>query len=170
MAITFVSSSNTTYASRTNTTITAPANIQDGDVLILTMITAAASSSPTPSVWPAGFVQIGSVISVTDAGGYNMQVWHWRKVASGESGNYTITHASCTSQGAIQVWRGVDATTPEDVTSTANKWTSGATTTTTWTGLTTVTNGAMIVANGTDWADNTNNLSPPTSMTERNSM
>jgi hypothetical protein len=163
MAITWVSGSNTTYASRANTTITAPSGIANNDVMIARIVTAASSEAPDPTA-PAGWTQIGSTIDGT-AGGFNLEARDYIKVASGESGNYTWTHSTASSQGWIGVFRGVDTTTPQDATATAN--TAFDTTTTTATGLTTATDGAWLIFIGHDWAGNSNNLSPPSGMTER---
>jgi hypothetical protein len=163
MAITWVSSSNTTYASRTNTTVTAPASIADNDVMIAYIITAAASEAPNPTA-PAGWTEIDAAIDVSDTSAFNLEARTYIKVASGESGDYTWTHSSASSQGAIAVFRGVDTTTPQDATSTAANQQSS---TRTWTGLTTATNAAWLVAFGSDWADFSAALTPPTGMTER---
>jgi hypothetical protein len=165
MAITWVSSSNTTYASRTNTTVTAPSGITDDDVMIaLLFMGRGTSGMPTPTA-PSGWTEIGSGSERVGSGGFYGILRAYIKVASGESGNYTWTHSALSSQGWIGVFRGVDTTTPQDTTATTNRGTTGLTRT--WSGLTTATDGAWIVALGHDWADTTNNLSPPTGMTER---
>jgi hypothetical protein len=163
MAITWVSGSNTTYGSRTNTTVTAPSGIADNDVLIARIVTAASGEAPDPTA-PAGWTQIGSTID-GGAGGFNLEARDYIKVASGESGDYTWTHSTASSQGWIGVFRGVDTTTPQDATATVNS--AFDTATTTATGLTTATDGAWLVFIGQDWAGTSNNLSPPTGMTER---
>jgi hypothetical protein len=167
VAISYVSGSNTTYASRTNTTVTAPASIANNDVMLAWIITAGASEAVNPTA-PAGWTEIGTAIDVTDLASFNLEARCYIKVASSESGNYTWTHTSSSSQGSITVYRGVDTTTPQDATSTANSgFATGVGNVSTATGLTTVTNGAWIVFLGFDWADSSNNLSPPTGMTER---
>lgn len=162
MAIYPVSSSITTYASRTNTTVTAPTGIQDGDYLLAQIVTGSGSEAPDPTA-PSGFSQIGSTVDQTGAGPFNVEHRCYGKRASGESGDYTWTHSSASSQASVSVFRGVDPVTAEDQISTSN---TGSGTTRTWTGLTTVTNGAMIVALGHDWGDTSNNLVPPTGMAE----
>lgn len=160
--VTFVSISSTTYASRTNTTVTAPTGIADDDFLLLTVLTAANPTAPAATA-PGGFTEIGSSIGVTSAG-FNLVTRSFYKRASGESGNYTVTHAAGSSQANIAVFRGVDWDTgPLDATQTQN---SGTGTTRVWTGLTTVTANAMVVAAGFDWGDTSNNLTPPSGMTE----
>lgn len=162
MAISFVSSSVTAFGPRTNTTITAPASIADNDLLILGIYTGAASEAPDPTP-PAGFTQQGTT---TDQTGDSVNA-EWRvytKKAASESGNYTCTHSSATTQAMMLVYRGVDTTTPMDVTATTN--TGVSSTTTTATGLTTVTAGAMLVMMERSWSGSTAQT-PPTGMTER---
>jgi hypothetical protein len=160
-----ISGSNTTYAARVNTTVTAPPGIANGDVMIAEIqFGRSGGTYPTDLTAPGGWSQIGSPGSLTDTF-FSSRLHTFIKVASGESGSYTWTHASATSQGQIQVYRGVDTTTPQDATSTINGGGEGPTRT--WTGLTTLTNNAWIVAHGVDWGDTSNNLTPPSGMTER---
>lgn len=160
MAVAFRSSSNTTYASRTNTTVTAPASIADGDVLIYSLFVGASGSAPTATA-PSGFsAPSGGTwpIAIND-GGFFANVYVWYKIASGESGNYTATHASGSSQGVMFAASGGSSSAP---TATTN---NGIGATTTYTGLTTSANDALVAVIGCDWADFTNNLSPPTGTT-----
>src|SRR5436309_1333140 len=66
-AAAFRSIANTTYASRTNTVITAPAGIQNNDILLLLFTLGdAAPPAPTP---PAGFTALtGYPVTNTSAG------------------------------------------------------------------------------------------------------
>jgi hypothetical protein len=170
VAISFIGYANTTYASRTNTTVSNTLNagtITNDDILILTLFTfGAGTEAPDPSGVPSGFSQVGTTMDVTDIPTNNGEFRVYIKKAASESGSYAFTHSSCSSQGSLSVWRGVDTTTAQDATATTNSG-SPANTTRTWTGLTTVTNDAWIVGLGFDWADNANALSPPTGMTER---
>jgi hypothetical protein len=164
VAITFVGYSNTTYASRTNTTISntlSAGSITNGDVMLIDLLTAANTEAPDPSTL-SGWTQVGTAIDITQ-GSFNLEHRTYIKVASSESGSYTWTHSSASSQGTLTVWRGVDNTTPQDATATQN---SGNSNTSTWTGLTTATNDAVIVATGADWGSASVNLSPPSGMTE----
>lgn len=161
--ISYVGIGSTTYASRTNTTVTPPGGIVDDDFLLLSILTAAATTAPTATP-PAGFTEIGTVISVSDGGGFNVRLRTFYKRASSESGSYTLTHTACTSQAHLTVFRNVDwSSGPFDATQTQN---NGTGTTRTWTGLTTANASSMIVATGFDWGDTSNNLSPPAGMTE----
>ena len=110
MAISWVSGSNTTYAGRTNTTVTAPTGIQDDDALVALIVTATGGEAPNPT-FPSGFSEIGTVIDVADQNGFNMELRVGIKRAASESGGYAFTHANCSSQGWVGVFRGVDWTT-----------------------------------------------------------
>ena len=102
MATAFRSSSATTYATRTNTTLTAPAGIVNDDNLLLYFILGASTEAgiPTPT-FPSGFsVLTGFPVTVNQDNNpsqFSVRSWALRKVASGESGSYTITHSSASS-------------------------------------------------------------------------
>lgn len=161
MAADFESLSNTTYASRTNTTCTAPSGIVNGDLLLMFVVTAADPEAPDPTP-PDGFTAVPS-LGIPDLGdGFNLELRSYYKIASGESGDYTVTHTACSSQVTMVRVSAVDTTTPFDVTPTLND-NNGSTTT--WTGLTTVTDGALIVAVDVDFADNTTDFGPPSGST-----
>lgn len=166
MAITHVASSNTTYANRSNTSVTKPTGTSDDDLIVLFFLNARSGSyGPAPTA-PSGFTALGSMpVQVGPSGNFYLQSWVYYKVASGEGASWTFTHAAISTQALSVVYRGVDTTTPLDVTSTIN--TSTTSTTRTWTGLTTATAEAMLVALGQDWGDTANNLTPPTGFTER---
>lgn len=161
-APTFVAASNTTYASRTNTTVTKPTGTVDNDLVVLFFLNGRASSygpAPTP---PPGF----TLLSGTQVNGWGFYVstWIYYRVASSEGASWTFTHAAITTQAFAVAYRGVDTTTPLDATATTN---TGGGTTRTWTGLTTATADAMLLALGHDFADTANNLTPPAGLTER---
>lgn len=155
----YVSISNTTYASRTNTTVTAPSSISNGNKLILLGLTAAASSAPTATP-PAGFAEVaGTWPRTINDGGFFLSVWVWYKVASGESGNYTFTHSSASSQGVMVNISGGSDSQP------ATSQNNGTNTTTTFSTKTTVNNNALVLLMGTDWGATSNNLTEPTGTT-----
>lgn len=163
MAISFISVESTDFVQRTSqTSLFAPAGVADDDIIIATILTGGVTEAPDPT-FPAGFTEIGSASDVS-AGGFNMELRVGLKVASSEPEYYTFTHSQAYTQASVSCFRGVDTSTPQDATSTLNTTSS---TTRTWTGLTTATSGAWLVALGTDWADTTNNLTPPSGMTER---
>jgi hypothetical protein len=122
---------NTTYASRTNTVITAPTIVND-DILILTLAVSASGTPPTPTL-PAGFTLIDSTTAIGGATQVAFRV-AWKRAAS-ESGSYTVTHASATTQASITVYADCIATgSPVDVYSKAfltDTTSSGATATAT---------------------------------------
>lgn len=154
------SDSATTYASRTNTTLTAPAGIQDGDVLVIVFCIGANPSAPTPTP-PAGFSAPTGTwpITITDLSGFNVKTFVWYKVASGESGNYTVTHTSAASQGYIGAYNGGTSAQPAATTNT------GTTATSTALSITPSANGSVVIFAAHDWGDTTNALSPPTGST-----
>jgi hypothetical protein len=88
--------------SRTNSTITAPSGITNGELLVYVLLTGRNPPvTPTP---PSGFAHVtGSPWTMTSHGGdpYVVRVSVMTKVASGESGNYTATHAAADSEGII---------------------------------------------------------------------
>jgi hypothetical protein len=163
MASAFRSSSNTTYAVRVNTTITAPASIADGDVLLLTMFIGRATGSgppatPTP---PTGFALLAGTwpIAVDDGTGFMAHVRVYYKIASGESGDYTVTHTTSTTQGLMFAVSGGSSSSP------ACTQNSGTGTTTTALGLTTTGADALIAFLGWDWGDTAANLVAPAGTT-----
>lgn len=160
MAVNFGSLSNTTYASRTNTTVTAPTGITDGDELYAFIATTSAGGTgPTPTA-PAGFSALtGSPTIVADSGGFQLRFSAYKKTASGESGDYTFTHTTCSSQGLMIRVTGADSGSPVVSSN------SGSGSTTTFTGITTTVNNSLIMAVSHDWADTVNNLSPPSGAT-----
>ena len=152
------SSSATTYATRTNTTLTAPSGIQDGDLLVI-IFDIGASSPPTPTP-PAGFSVLpnfSSPMAMND-GSFTVNMYAWYKFASSESGNYTVTHSSSASQGYITALTGANPTTPFAPNPTKN---TGTGTTTTATGLTTPYDNSLVMFVSSDWGDTTNNLTGP---------
>lgn len=155
----YVSASNTTYGSNTNTTVTAPATISNGNKLIIVGLTVANPTAPTATP-PAGFAEVaGTWPIVVSDGASQMRVWVWYKVAASESGNYTFTHAVCNSQGfMLNISGGVD-------TQPSASLNSGIGVTTTFSGLTTVNNNALVIVLGTDWGDTAANLTAPAGTT-----
>lgn len=162
MASAFRSASNTTYASRTNTTVTAPAGISDGDVLIYALFLGIAGTPPTPTA-PSGFsAPSGGTWPITlgPTFGFTAHVRVWYKIASGEAGNYTATHSAANTQGFMFAVSGGSSSAPV---ATTNSGGEGPTTTAL--GLTTSGNDALIAFMGWDWGDTANNLSPPSGTT-----
>jgi hypothetical protein len=118
MAIAFVSESNTQTASMNNTTpntVTAPAGIVDGYVLVA--LANRETDVGTLSL-PTGFTELDS--DTYTGGGTARQVVLGWKYASSESGNYDFTtddtNAQTRNHALIAVYSGVIGTNPLDVT------------------------------------------------------
>ena len=165
MPVAFQTISNTTYASRTDTTITAPTGIVNGDLLLMFFITLAGTEAPDPTA-PAGFaVTPGAWPADVSAGGFNLEFRSFYKFASSESGDYLVTHATASSQGVLLRISGAHATAPFSPTPTLNANSGVVAEDTTATGLTTSVADCLIVLAAFDWGDTTNNLVPPTGST-----
>ena len=105
MAVAFESISNTTYASRTNTTVTAPSGITNGDLLLAMffILSPNTNAPPTPTA-PSGFATVSGITQPLDTGAHGGVRGHSRlyyKIASSESGDYTWTHTTHSTQGVI---------------------------------------------------------------------
>ena len=100
MAVAFRSISYVAYGNRGGTTITAPAGITDGDVLLLVFFAGSGTNPPPPITLPSGFTQLSGPNFTNLSTFYAHRYLAW-KVASGESGNYGISHTSASTTGAI---------------------------------------------------------------------
>jgi hypothetical protein len=158
---TFRSLSSVAYASHTNTVVTAPTGIVDGDILILGFAVGAAS--PPSVTLPAGFTLVGGSAQRAGAGGFNVDQYVAWKRASSESGSYTITHATASSNAFISVYSGCIATGSPIDTFARNVGTGTLTDTTNC--VTSVAN-TMAVYIDHDW-QGSGTRSPPTPMAER---
>jgi len=159
--VAYRSSTITTYASRTNTVATAPTGIADGDALFLFVIEVA--TSPPAITPPSGFSLLPNFPYTLVVGTYSVKTSAFVKIASGESGSYTITHASTISQAYLAAFS-APAFTPFSPNPTVNSATGGPNTTT-MLGLTTTTNNSLVMTISQDWGDTTNNLTPPSGST-----
>jgi hypothetical protein len=164
VAVDYATSSTVTEATAANATYTAPTGIVDGDLLLIwqEFFSTGTVVTPTP---PAGFLVVPGVtwplvVTPTGATGH---VWFWFKIASGESGNYTVTHASSVRRGKMVRVTGADTTAPFLPFPTQNVGT--ASTTYTFLGLTTVVANTLVMVFGSDWNDTANNLTAPTGTT-----
>lgn len=148
-AVEFISDSSVNYAARTNTTITAPTGIQDGDdLLIIFEIGTPAVPPPVPTP-PAGFsIVTGFPLTRQDSNPFIVDTYAWRKTASSEAGNYTITHANASTNAWMQCARGQNAVTPYSPNPTTN---TGLGATATAPGLTTVANNSLIIYYCSKW-------------------
>lgn len=155
MAVTFISKS-AAHADSTSLTVTAPSDIQDGDILLCFMY---GESEPTSD--PDGWAQIGSWYNESGA---------WWKRASSESGDYTWGFSGTSSNGAvIMVYRGCIASgSPIDDYSgdqAGDLYTTSDTTVRAFS-VTTSNDGAMLVAVGRKGYGSDDTVAPPTGMTE----
>lgn len=154
MAIAVGSVSNTPlHGSRTNTTITAPTGIVNGNLLVAVLFVGHASALPLLAVTPpAGWTEeTNSPSGIDDTDPYEVSVRVYHKVASGESGDYTFTHAAAETQGYMYRLTGADTSTPIDATPVATQYTSPNGQTTTYGSVTTVTNGCFLIFAECDW-------------------
>lgn len=92
----FISGSILARATRTNSTITAPTGIVDGNPLVILFEIAAADPPgppvPTP---PLGFNLFAGGFPATNTdGAFISNLYAWGKVANGEAGDYTVLNAS----------------------------------------------------------------------------
>ena len=153
MAIAVGSTSNTpTYGTRTNSVITAPTSIANGDLLVAVLHAGNSSGTAVTVTPPAGFTEVTNSPIAETFSGYTIASHVYYKVASGESGNYTFSHSSADTEGYMYRLTGADTSTPIDVTpatSVANLVNNG--TTTELATITTVTNGAFIIAQDSAW-------------------
>ena len=159
MAVAVRSTSGVAYGSRTNTAITAPAGIVNGDILLL-FVAVAGASPPTPT-FPAGFATVAGPIAST-SGGFTVNFYCLWKRASGESGSYTVTHSSASSLAQLYCISGAKSSGSPINASSSN---SGTGVTSTGTGITTTVNDCLVVFAEHDWGDTSNNLSPPSGTT-----
>jgi hypothetical protein len=156
MAAALRSLSRTTYTSRTNTTITAPSGIVNGDILTLGFITGRAVAGDPGPTFPAGFSLKSGHPQFVTLSTFWVYIWVAEKTASSESGDYTVTHSAMSSQGVIFCASGAEAS---QVT-----YNSGTGTTSTATGLTTGTDDALVAFVAQNW-QLYGTASPPTGTT-----
>src|SRR5262245_6632217 len=114
MAVAYRSHSVVAYASgRTDTSITAPSGIADGDILLLAFFCGKLTTTPPSVTMPTGFTVIQGPTSVYDSFSdfYGARYLAW-KLASGESGSYGTTHTSASSGALMVCVSGADSATP----------------------------------------------------------
>lgn len=98
---------------RTNSTVTAPSGIANGDILVYAMIIGGASGGVTATA-PTGFAAPTGIpfsFTWTSVDTYTVRLYFWTKKASGESGNYTATHSSADTTAFMWRISGADQTT-----------------------------------------------------------
>jgi hypothetical protein len=156
----FRSISSTTYATRTNTTVTAPSGITNGDLLIFGIGIFGSGGEAVDPTPPAGFSLISGPSWPLQAveGANEVETRIYSKVASGESGDYTATHADASSQG----WMVAVSDPSVNFVITGQ---SGTGTTTTALSVTSANNNALILFIVHDWLSNAADISVPTGTT-----
>lgn len=160
------SQTNTAYAaSQTSTVLAAPAGLTNGDILLCTLFVGALNTSP-PVTAPAGFAEFGPPTSVTDAGSFNGMLHIYWKRAAGESGSYTFTHASASTQGLLEAFSGCKSSgTPLAAESTNSGVAASIPSLSTGTSIVTTTANSWLLFQAHDWQGG-GGLTPPTGMTE----
>jgi hypothetical protein len=164
MAIAFRAATTLASGTRTNSTVTAPAGSQAGDVIVVSL-ECGGSTLVTPTA-PGGWTLIESLsYSAPDPWAVSLQVFY-HIFSAGET-SWTFTHASRTTQAYTMGFSGVDNTTPLDVAAAKafqNQGVGGSATATA-PALTIATAGARgILARGS-WDGNA--ITPPSGWTER---
>lgn len=162
MAVAVRSFTSTTYASRTNTTLTAPSGLADNDILLAAVFVGVSGTAPSVAA-PSGFTALpGSPTSVTDVYGFNGKLNVFWKRAASESGSYTFSHSSASSQGLLLAISGaVTSGSPID----ASSNNTGVGNTSTATGVTTTVPNDLLLYIAHDW-EGVGALSPPSGFTE----
>jgi hypothetical protein len=160
--IAFRSLTSTSYANRTNTVLAAPAGLANGDILIAMIVTGQSGSVPPLPAPPAGFAPFGTDTNVNDGSFYGRLGIFWKR-AAGESGSYTFSHATCSSQGLLKAYSGcLGSGTP--LGATANR--TGFFTGSIGDSITTTAANSYLLYEAHDWTGS-GALAPPTGMTER---
>jgi hypothetical protein len=113
MSADFRSLSSVAYGGgHTNTTIAPPAGVQDGDVLVLVHLIAAGFDAVPSAALPAGFTLLAGFPTVASVDGFEVDTRIAYKVASGESGDYVVSHVAATSEATLFAVSGGAATAP----------------------------------------------------------
>lgn len=163
MAINLRSTSTLAYGARINSTVTAPAGAQTGDVIVVSLLVG--DGSNVPATAPAGWTLAASCsYSAPDPWTVNQYVYV--KPYDGAT-SWTFTHASANgAQAFAECWQGVDTTNPLDVPATkASTGANTGATSATAPSLTTVTDGCQLVVARGSWDGNA--ITPPSGWTER---
>ncbi len=161
-AVAFRSDSFVAYGARTDTTIPAPAGIQDDDGLLIIFEDGALNPPgvpvPTP---PAGFLILnGFPLTRADSNGFTVDTYAWGKIAASESGDYQIIHANASSNAYMLAASGVNLITPFSPNPTTN---TGLGDTATAPGLITAVDNSLIVYYCSKW--NFPGITPPGGVT-----
>jgi hypothetical protein len=140
--IAYISQSLAAVGTTEDTVLTAPDDIQDGDGLIILHYV---EDTATP---PAGFAPFTNLNPLTFPVNTIGRMYAWGKIASGEAGDYTITHASAFQTAIMLVYRNVNATL-EDVPPSTNSGNNNSNIVAA--SLTPITNKALILYAAVGW-------------------
>lgn len=158
------SQSSAGYQSRPGLTgVPAPAGIVDGDILLVYFVNVGTDPVAAP-VPPAGFASFGTATSVVAAGTNGRAHVFWKRAASEAAAFYDFTHPTMPTACWMGCYTGCKTT---GLPLGADSGNTGIGTTSTGTGITTTAAKSVLLWMGHDWGDTTNNLTPPTGMTER---
>ena len=149
------------YTNATSVTVTAPAGIADGDILICALLHWVSGGGATLT-WPSGFTEIYQRQATTS---YRMGI-AWKR-ASSESGNYTLTAAvSGDLIGIVSAYSGrIASGSPVDVSSDTPYTTNDAKVR--GAGVTIATAGSDLLWCGFSYRSDQNDLTVPSGMTAR---
>jgi hypothetical protein len=117
---------------------------QTGDLGIIIQECSGDDTPATPTTGGVGWTLIATETDTGDSAGSNLSLWY-RFAASASEPNPTIPDPGNHQQVAITVWRGVDVTTPVEVSSKAAR---SSVSTATFPAVTTVTDSALVVLVG----------------------
>jgi len=138
MAVAYRSVASTILSTRTNITVTKPAGVVDDDILIASI----AIDTDTAITPPAGWTEI----TVVDESTVDLDLYVYWKRASSEGANYTWTHSSAWSAGAIVAVSGaITSGDPQDATVGIDN-NDGLTSTVNIPSITTATDGSLVIA------------------------
>ena len=171
-----LSTSTLAFGSRTNSTVTAPSGISNGNLLLCIISVADSGDRVPPTITPPTGWDAASGLPVAfgflSDSNYGINYGVYTKIASSESGNYTFTHSAASTEAIIYNIGYVDSSTPLSPApnvsyggGVANS--SGGTIidntlgqTTTWTGLTTPNDNSLLIATMHIWDDTTTTGTP----------
>ncbi len=146
MAVSYITGSSVAYGNRTNTNITAPVGIQNGDLLLTwydAVINGPTPPTPTP---PAGFnIMSGFPLHRADGAGFSGDLYIWTKTANGESGDYLVTSSNANTDAFMAVIRGAGAFSPAPTVD------QGLGATSTAPGLTTLSDNSLVIYYVAQW-------------------
>ncbi|RWZ78194.1 MAG: PKD domain-containing protein [Candidatus Microsaccharimonas sossegonensis] len=163
--ITFRSSAQTLYGARADTTVTKPAGVVAGDVLVFHLYLENDDNVtyPTLTAVPSGaVVQVDNYAFAPTIGSGERTTTEWvytLVAGSAEPSAYTFTHPAVSASNlTVAAYTGVDPGNPVDVAASTARGTGN---TLSAASVTTVTNNAMLVWLGADWNTYIQGIQPP---------